>query len=70
MKYYLIIIQNQSTQAIFSYDTISEALVRFHNELAYRADDRVSTFCMIIDPYGNVLKKDIWEKETPIEDEK
>ena len=47
MKFYLVIVQNENTQACFSYDTYDEALAAFHNELAYRAIGRTATMCLI-----------------------
>jgi hypothetical protein len=49
MKYYLAIIQNDSSQAIYSYETKDAALAAFHAELAYRAESRMSTKCMLFD---------------------
>lgn len=47
--YYLVIVQNNNTQAIYSYDSIESALAAYHAELAYRADGRTSTKCAILD---------------------
>jgi len=60
---FLFIIQNGSTTASFKYDSMDECLVAFHNELAWRADDRVSTVCLIIDAQGRVVKMDSYYKE-------
>lgn len=58
--YYLILVQNDSTPAIFSYSSHDEVLARYHTELAYRAEGRTSTRCMILDSNLNVTEKDQW----------
>lgn len=60
--YYLVIIQNDNTQTVFSYQTMDEALSTFHTELAYRGSGRVSTVCVILDSTGALVKRDIWKK--------
>lgn len=60
MKYYLVIVQNNETQAVYAYADIDQALASFHNELAYRAANRTSTLCVIIDEYGNTVKREHW----------
>jgi hypothetical protein len=60
MKYYLVMIQNGNTQAIYEKASYDEALSAFHSELAYRAESRKSTMCMIIDGDGNVYKREMW----------
>lgn len=60
--YYLVIIQNDNTQAVFSYQTMDEALSTFHTELAYRGSGRVSTVCVILDSMGALVKRDSWQK--------
>jgi len=67
MFFYLIIIQNAgsgSSQAVYKYDNIDDALAAYHSELAYRADSRNMTTCVILDNYGNSVYKDVWEKRT------
>lgn len=59
--YYLAIIQNASTKALYSYPTLDAALSAFHTELAYRGNNRTSTMCLIIDGYGNTVKKEYWQ---------
>lgn len=63
--YYLVIIQNDNTQTVFSYQTMDEALSTFHTELAYRGSGRVSTVCVILDSTGALVKRDVWRKEVP-----
>lgn len=60
--YYLIIIQNKQTPAIFSYPSYDAALAAFHNEMAYRAEGRTSTMCMIINEAGSVYKSETYEQ--------
>ena len=63
MKFYLVIIQNNNTQAIYEFPSYDAALVKFHQELAYRAENRTSTFCMIMDGTGNIYKREAWPTE-------
>ena len=58
--YYLVIIQNSSTQAVYAYQTLDEALVVFHNELADRGEGRNRTVCTILDNLGNLVKNEVW----------
>ena len=63
MKFYLVIVQNNSTQAVYAYDKLDDALAAFHVELAYRAEGRTSTMCLITDYQGSTIKREYWEKE-------
>ena len=58
--FYLIIIQNDSSQVIYGYETYDAALAAFHNELAYRADGRNKTVCVIINSLGELIKREYW----------
>ena len=60
--YYLIIIQNYTIPAIYSYDDYDALMVRFHTELAYRHEDRTSTVCIVLDNKGNEMRRDWYEK--------
>ena len=60
--FYLIIIQNKTTPAIYGYENYDAALSRFHTEMAYRAEDRTSTTCTIINEAGSVYKSEMYEK--------
>lgn len=62
--YYVIIIQNSDTQAVYVYESLDTALSVFHSELAYRAEGRFSTTCVIINGIGETIKTDHWEKQT------
>ena len=61
-NYFLVIIQNDSTSAVYGYDNKDDALVLFHNELAYRAEGRNSTLCVILDKIGGTIKREKWER--------
>ena len=65
--YYLAIVQNGTTQALYAYNTYDAALAAYHSELAYRAEGRTSTLCVILDAYGNTMKQEFWSA-TPAED--
>ena len=54
--YYLVIIQNDTTQAVYSYETLDAAISMFHTELAYRGDDRNKTVCVILNKKGELVK--------------
>lgn len=61
--YFLAIIQNYSIPAFYSYQTRSEAMARFHSELAYRHESRTSTVCILYDQKGNELEHDYYDVE-------
>lgn len=58
--YYLVIVQNESTQAIYSYATENEATAAFHSELAYRAEGRTSTKCAILNGNLQMLRQETY----------
>ena len=60
--YYLIIIQNGVSQAIYAYETLDSALSAFHSELAYRNDARTRTVCTILNSDGEMLKNEVYNK--------
>ena len=62
MKYYLAIIQNNETCALYAYNTYDEALAAFHSELAYRGEGRTSTLCIIFNSAGEVLYTENWNR--------
>lgn len=66
MNYYLTIIQNDETCAIFKYDSYDTALAQMYTELAYRGSERMQTFCQIIDCKGHIRKTDLWEREEAV----
>ena len=61
--FYLVIIQNDASQAVYKYDTLDAALAAFHAEMAYRADGRNSTVCVILNRIGEVIKREDWTRE-------
>lgn len=58
--FYLVIIQNNETPAIFSYTTYEAALSAYHTELAYRAEGRVKTVCGIFTEELMMMKSEIY----------
>lgn len=58
--YYLAIVQNDETQALYRYNTYEEALAAYHTELAYRAEGRTSTKCAILDHDLNMLRQETY----------
>lgn len=64
----LVIIQNNSARAIYAYDSYDAALAAFHTEMAYRAEGRDSTVCVILNRIGELIKREDWHREvTPVE---
>lgn len=63
MKFYLMIVQNNSICACYKYDTFDMALSALHTELAYRGNDRTETLCLIVASDGSVRKLEHWKKE-------
>ena len=59
--YYLIIVQNTTTIASYVYSDYDTALAAFHQELAYRAEGRTHTMCVIIDLRGSVVKTGFYD---------
>lgn len=58
MKFYLAVIQNDTTPALFSYDSQDKALAAYHSELAYRAEGRTSTKCALMNEELEVIKRE------------
>lgn len=58
--YYLIIIQNNNTQAIYRYDSLDAAMAAYHTELAYRAEGRASTKCAILDSDMRIVRSEVY----------
>lgn len=62
MKYYLAVVQNDSTQALYSYSTLDEALAAFHTELAFQGEGRDKTLCIIFDSNGSRIRSEMWQR--------
>ena len=62
--YYLAIVQNDETQALYRYNTYEETLAAYHTELAYRAEGRTSTKCAILDNDLHMLRQEIYTAPT------
>lgn len=54
--YIVLIMQNETTPAVYTFATENEALAYYHNELAYRHESRTSTKCAILDSTFQVLR--------------
>lgn len=63
--YYLAIVQNDTTQALYRYNTYEEALAAYHSELAYRAEGRKSTKCAILDSDLQMLRQETYVVPVP-----
>ena len=64
--YYLAIIQNETSNALYADSTFEDALAAYHTELAYRAADRTSTKCVIFDSELRTLRSEVYEKPVDI----
>ena len=58
--YFLVIIQNNTTQAIYAHESLDSALAAFHQELSYRGEGRTSTVCAILNQIGELVKREDW----------
>jgi len=66
MNYYLVIIQNNDTCAVFKYTDYDECLSKMHTELAYRGtskDPRNETLCVIIKGDSTIPNLEYWKKQ-------
>ena len=63
MNYYLAIIQNDETCAIYKYTDYDEALAKMHTELAYRGSGRTETLCVIIKGDSTIPNLELWKKQ-------
>ena len=61
--YYLVIVQNNETQAIYRYDSRDAVFAAFHSEMAYRAEGRTSTKCAILDSDMCIVRSEIYTAE-------
>lgn len=61
-KYYVVIIQNDDTQAVYTYTDLDAALAVFHSELAYRGEGRNKTICTILNNLGHQMKTEMWAR--------
>lgn len=63
MNYYLTIIQNDETCAVYKYTSYDEALAALHSEMAYRGGGRTETLCILMDETGGIMKSEFWKKQ-------
>lgn len=68
MNYYLAIIQNDETCAIYKYADYDEALAKMHTELAYRGETRTQTLCVIIKGDSTIPNLELWKKQEVTEE--
>lgn len=54
--YIVLIMQNETTPAVYTFATENEALAYYHTELAYRHESRTSTKCALLDSTFQVLR--------------
>lgn len=58
--YYLAIVQNDTTNALYTCNSFEDALAAYHQELAYRAEGRTSTKCAILDNDLHMLRQETY----------
>lgn len=58
--FYVAIVQNESTAALYTYNTYEKALAVYHTELAYRAEGRTSTKCAILNNDLMLLRQETY----------
>jgi hypothetical protein len=63
MNYYLVIIQNDETCAVYKYASYDEALAALHSEMAYRGNGRTETLCIIIKSDSSIPKMEYWKAQ-------
>lgn len=54
--FYTIIVTN--AQTIYAFPTKTQAIERFHSELAYAMNQNIKCMCMVIDEHGAVYKSE------------
>ena len=62
MNYFLAIIQNDETCAVYKYADYDDALAKMHTELAYRGSGRTETLCLIIGGDSTIPNIELWKK--------
>lgn len=65
MKFYLIIVQNDTVVTIYSYDNLDTALAAYHSELAYRNESRTATDCAILNADLQVMYRESYKSPAP-----
>ena len=64
MKYYTIKIatatDNTETRDLRGFDTLDDALVRYHTDLQSNISKCKSVYCAVINGVGGVYKSDTW----------
>lgn len=68
MRYYTIKIltatDSAETRDLRGFDTLDEALVRYHNDMQSNITKCKSVYCAVINGVGNVYKSDTWSAAT------
>ena len=67
--YYLAIVQNNNTKALYDYASYDAALAAFHSELAYRGEGRTSTKCALLDANLSMIRQEVYGAETVANEE-
>ena len=63
--FYLAVVQNDTTNGLYTYNSFEDALAAYHQELAYRAEGRTSTKCAILDNDLHMLRQENYTAPTP-----
>lgn len=62
--FYLAIIQNDTTNGLYTYNSLEDVLAAYHQELSYRAEGRTSTKCAILDNDLHMLRQETYVAPT------
>lgn len=63
MKFYVACVQNDSTQSVYAYNNIDDAMAFYHSELGYRSEQRNKTLCVLFREDGAVMCHEVWERK-------
>ena len=62
MKFYVACVQNDTSQSVYAYDNIDDAMSFYHTELGYRSEQRNKTLCVLFREDGAVMCHEVWER--------
>ena len=65
MKYYVTLVQNDTTCAAFSYETKQAAMSKFHHEMEYAYNAGISVLCSVMSAFGAVAAVEKYTAPAP-----
>lgn len=54
MKYYVTLVQNETTCACYAFDTKQLAMARFHHEMEYAYTAGITVLCCVMSEFGAI----------------